>query len=70
MPELVIGGIIFEFVDSWPHLGHIVTSSNDNYLDILKLCCGQLDAILLFVFCLGYVIKLRVLKFCIVASMI
>ena len=28
--QFVIGGSIIEFVDSWPHLGHIIASSNDD----------------------------------------
>ena len=35
-PQFVIGGSVFEYVDSWPHLDHIIASSNDDNLDILN----------------------------------
>ena len=33
-PQFVIGGSVIEFVDNWPHLGHIMASSIDDNLDI------------------------------------
>ena len=35
-PQFVIGDSVIEYVDSWPHLGHIIASSNDDNLDILN----------------------------------
>ena len=34
--RFVIGGSVFELVDSWPHLDLIIASSNDDNLDILN----------------------------------
>ena len=47
-PQFVIGGSAIEYVDSWPHLGHIIASSNDDNLDILNRrnsLCGQINDI-------------------------
>ena len=33
-PQFAIGGSIIEYVDSWPHLGHIIASSNKDNLNI------------------------------------
>ena len=35
-PQFVIGGSVIEFVDSLPHLGHIIASSNDDNMDSLN----------------------------------
>ena len=36
-PQFVIGDSVIEYIYSWPHLGHIIASSNDDNLDILKI---------------------------------
>ena len=33
-PQFVFGGSVIEYVDSLPHLGHIIASSNNDNLDI------------------------------------
>ena len=35
-PQFVIDGSVIEFVNSWPHLGHIIASSIDDNLEILN----------------------------------
>ena len=61
----MIGGSVIEYVDSWPHLGHIIASSHDDNLDISKgrnsLCC-QINDVLCYFGCLEPVTKLRLLK--------
>ena len=64
-PQFVIGGSVIEFVDSWPHLGHIIASSNDESLDILNRrnsLCGQINDVLCHFGGRGPVTKLRLLK--------
>ena len=63
-PQVGIGGFVIECVDSCPHLGHIIASSNDDNLDILNRrnsLCGQIKVILCYFGCLGPVTKLRLL---------
>jgi len=41
-----IGGIEIEFVDSWPHLGHVLNTNRDDGIDIEKtrnVLCGQIN---------------------------
>ena len=48
-PQFVIDGSVIEYVDSWPHLGHVIASSNNDNLDILNKrnsSCGQINDIL------------------------
>ena len=55
-PQFVIGGSVIKYVNSWPHLGHIIASSNDDNLDILhkrNSLCGQKNDILSYFGCLG-----------------
>ena len=64
-PQFVIDGSVIEFVDSWPYLGHIIASSNDDSLDILhrrNSLCGQINDVLCYFSGLGPVTKLRLLK--------
>ena len=61
----MIVGSVSEFVDSWPHLGHIIASSNDDNLDSLNRrnsLCGQINDVLCYFGGLGPVTKLRLLK--------
>ena len=30
LPEFYIGGMAIEFVDKWPHLGHIISATRDD----------------------------------------
>ena len=46
-----IGGKVIEFVDSWPHLGHILNVNRDDGADMEKTrnaLCGQITNIALF----------------------
>ena len=64
-PQFVIGGSVIEFVDSWPHPGHIIASSNYDNLDILNKrnsLCVQINDVLCYFGGLGPVTKLRLLK--------
>ena len=43
--QFVIGRSVLEYVDSWPHQGHIIASSNDDNLEILNRrnsLCGEI----------------------------
>jgi Reverse transcriptase (RNA-dependent DNA polymerase) len=49
--QLTISGKNIEYVDHWPHLGHIVTNCNDDEADITFRCnklCGQISIELCF----------------------
>jgi hypothetical protein len=63
-----IGGKIIEFVDSWPHLGHILNVYRDDGMDIDKIrnsVCGQINNVLCYFGNLSPVLKLRLIKmFC------
>ena len=64
-PQFVIDGSVIEFVDSWPHLGHITASSHDDNMDILNRhnsLCGQINDVLCYFGGLGLLTKLRLLK--------
>ena len=47
-PVFYIGGSVVEYVDQWPHLGHLFTSNRDDKSDILHFaikstaCCAIL----------------------------
>ena len=59
-PQFVIGGSVIEFVVSWPHLGRIIASYNDDNLDILNRrnsLCGQINDALCYFGGLGPVIQ-------------
>ena len=52
MPCFSIGGIQIEFVNQWPHLGHLITDSLDDNNDISvsrNTLCGQIKLIMLSV---------------------
>jgi hypothetical protein len=63
-----IGGIEIDFVDSWPHLGHVLNKNRDDGLDIDKIrnaLCGQINNVLCYFSHLSPVLKLRLIKtFC------
>jgi len=60
-----IGRIKIDFVDSWPHLGHVLSKNRDDGIDIEKTrnaLCGQINNILCH---LSPVVKLKLIKtFC------
>jgi hypothetical protein len=50
-PQLTISGKDIEYVDQWPHLGHIITNSNDDEADITSRrnkLCSQINNVLCF----------------------
>ena len=51
VPQFSIGGNNIEFVDEWPHLGHIITAVRDDKADIVSkrnILCGQINNVLCF----------------------
>jgi hypothetical protein len=63
-----IGGKVIEFVDSWPHLGHILNVNRDDEADIEKnpnALCGQINNVLCYFGHVFPVLKLKLIKtFC------
>jgi len=63
-----IGGKVIEFVDSWPHLGHVLNVNGDDGMDINKIrkaLSGQINNVLCYFGNLTPVLKLRLIKlFC------
>jgi hypothetical protein len=50
-PKFYIGGHQIEFIDRWPHLGHIIDNNSDDREDILQQrnkLCGQINNVLCF----------------------
>ena len=51
VPQFQIGGKIVEFVDEWPHLGHIISTTADDKMDIIskkRVVCQQINNVLCF----------------------
>ena len=51
VPQFSVGGNDIEFVDEWPHLGHIITTVRDDKADIISkrnVLCGQINNVLCF----------------------
>jgi len=51
LPHFSLGGNHIAFVDEWPHLGHIITTSRDDKADIISkrnTLCGQINNVLCF----------------------
>ena len=63
-----IGGKVIEFVDSWPHLGHVLNVNRDDGADIDKIrnaLCGQINNVLCYFGHVFPVLKLKLIKtFC------
>ena len=63
-----IGGKVIEFVDSWPHLGHILNVNRDDGADmdiIRNALCGQISNVLCYFGHVPPVLKLKLIKtFC------
>jgi len=63
-----IGGKTIEFVDSWPHLGHILNVNRDDGADMDKIryaLCSQINNVLCFFGHVPPVLKLKLIKtFC------
>jgi hypothetical protein len=63
-PQFKISGQDIEYVDHWPHLGHIVTKSNDDEADITfrrNRLCGQINNVLCFFHRRGPIVKAKLL---------
>jgi len=46
-----IGGKVIEFVNSWPHLGHVLHVNGDDGMDINKIrkaLCGEINNVLCY----------------------
>ena len=51
LSQFSVSGNNIEFVDEWPHLGHIITTVHDDKADIiskLNILSGQIDNVLCF----------------------
>jgi len=62
-----IGGKVIEFVDSWPHLRHVLNVNGDDGMDIniRQDLCGQINNALCYFGNLTPILKLRLIKlFC------
>ena len=58
MPFFSIGGIQIEFVNQWPHLGHLITDSLDIAVRRNTLC-GQINNVICYFANLEAVTKLK-----------
>ena len=62
-----VGGNVIEFVDEWPHLGHIITATSDDKADIIRrrsawILCSQINNVLCFFGKCDPLTKLSLLK--------
>ena len=51
LPEFLVGGSVIDFVDEWPHLGHIISSNGNDRADIMSkrnVLCQQINNVLCF----------------------
>ena len=49
LPAFFIGRHVVDYVDSWPHLAHIISNTGDDRLDIINRCnsfCAQINNVL------------------------
>ena len=63
--QFTIGVNGIEFVDKWPHLGHIISAMHDNKVDILSkrnILCGQINNVLCYFGKRDPITKLSLLK--------
>jgi len=63
--QFTIGGNGIEFVDKWPHLGHIISAMHDNKAEILSkrnILCGQINNVLCYFGKRDPITKLSLLK--------
>jgi len=63
--SVTVGGNVIEFVDEWPHLGHIITATSDDKADIIRrrsVLCGEINNVLCFFGERDPVTKLSLLK--------
>ena len=65
--DFQIGGQFIEFVDKWPHLGHIISYDRDDVLDILQFrnaMAGPIKNVLNYFGKLDSIIKIKLLTTC------
>ena len=64
LPAFFIGGSGVDYVDSWPHLGHMISNTGDDRLDIINRCnslCAQINNILCYFKSMSIIIKMKLL---------
>jgi hypothetical protein len=64
-PSFHVGGKLIEFVDNWPHLGHIITNTMSDISDITSRrnsLVGQINNVLCYFSNLETVTKVKLLK--------
>ena len=64
-PQFTIGGNGIQFVDKWPHLGHIISALRDNKVEILSkrnILCDQINNVFCYFGKRDPIIKLSLLK--------
>jgi hypothetical protein len=65
LPLFSVGGQLVEYVDEWPHLGHIISSNFDDKTEILSKrgkLCGQINNVLCYFARRDPITKLRLMK--------
>lgn len=63
-PTFYVNNHVIEYVDQWPHLGHVISSDLDDKHDIMKsrnTLVGQINNVLCFFGKLDSVVKMRLL---------
>jgi len=64
-PEFFIGDMAIEFVDKWPHLGHIISATRDDKADIMSkrnTLCQHINNVLCFFASRDPITKLKLMK--------
>ena len=60
--SLFIGGSIVEYVDSRPHLGHVISNTGDDRHDIINRrnsLCAQINNVLCYFMCTSIIVKMK-----------
>jgi hypothetical protein len=53
-PIFVVGGNVIEYVDEWPHLGHVFTKDFNDVTDMIAMI-GQINSVLCYFAKLDYI---------------
>ena len=61
LPVFFIGRSIVDYDDSWPHLGHIISNTCDDRLDIINRC-NSFARKLITVYVKRFILRVRVLS--------
>ena len=62
LPVFFIGGSVSDQVDSWTHLGHIISHTGDDRLDIINRCnclCAQINKVLCYFKSTSIIIEMK-----------